>query len=248
MSGAAAGSSSSIERDRPRDRPRPRRRARGRPRDASRHVSRRQQLARDHEPLDLARALADGRELDVAEELLRRVVLDEPVAAVNLHAVLGGAHRDLAGEQLGHRRLERHAPALILQPGRAIGQQPRRFDAGGVVDQLPANRLERADRRAELLPLEGVAARRLVGALGQADGQRGDADAAGVEHLQRLDEPLPFVADQLIGRARGTARGSPRWSRWRASRACLPSCRRAGPACRARRRTPRCPWCPGSCR
>ena len=68
------------------------------------------------------------------------------------------------------------------------------------VGQLGADRRERADRRAELLPLEGVAARRLVGALGEADGQRGDADAAGVEHLQRLDEALALLADQLVGR------------------------------------------------
>ena len=43
---------------------------------------------------------------------------------------------------------------------------------------------------AELAPLERVPARRLVGALRQPDRQRGDADAAGIEHLHRLQEAL----------------------------------------------------------
>ena len=42
------------------------------------------QLPRDDEPLNLARAFADRRELDVAEVFLRRIVLHEAVAAVNL--------------------------------------------------------------------------------------------------------------------------------------------------------------------
>ena len=63
-----------------------------------------------------------------------------------------------------------------------------------------------ADRLAELLPLERVGARGLVGALRQADGERRDADAAGIEHLQRVDEPLPLGAEQLAARARGSSR------------------------------------------
>ena len=47
-----------------------------------------QQLPRDHQALDLAGAFADGAELDVAVELLDRVVLDEAVAAVDLHGLV----------------------------------------------------------------------------------------------------------------------------------------------------------------
>src|SRR5688572_26095170 len=79
-----------------------------------------QQLPGNHEPLHLARTFADGEQLDVAEILFRGIVLHEAVTAVHLHAVLGGAHRDLARVQLRHRGFERHAPALILQPGGAI--------------------------------------------------------------------------------------------------------------------------------
>src|SRR5262245_62464887 len=83
-----------------------------------------QQLAGDHQPLDLAGALADGGELHVAEVLLGRVVLDESVAAEDLDAVLGCADSNLGGIELGHRRLERHLPSLILQPCGAVGEQP----------------------------------------------------------------------------------------------------------------------------
>ncbi len=54
--------------------------------------------------------------------------------------------------------------------------------------------------RPNCLRSKRVVAGRFVGALRQADRQRRDADAAGVEHLQRLDEALPFFADQLGAR------------------------------------------------
>src|SRR6476619_7274897 len=63
-----------------------------------------EQLARNDDPLDLARALADGQELDVAKELFRGIVLDEAVATMDLDAVVGRLHRDLAGEEFRHRR------------------------------------------------------------------------------------------------------------------------------------------------
>src|SRR6266542_4697035 len=49
-----------------------------------------QQVPRDDHPLDLARPLPDRAELHVAVVLLRREVLDEAVAAEDLHAALGG--------------------------------------------------------------------------------------------------------------------------------------------------------------
>src|SRR5262245_39852631 len=56
----------------------------------------REQLTGDHEPLDFARALADGEQLHVPEVLFGWIVFDEAVAAVNLHAVVGHLHRDFA--------------------------------------------------------------------------------------------------------------------------------------------------------
>src|SRR5438093_932352 len=55
-----------------------------------------QQLPRDHQPLHFARAFANRAQLDVAEIFLGRIVLDEAVAAMNLDALLGDAHGDLA--------------------------------------------------------------------------------------------------------------------------------------------------------
>src|SRR5262245_56436308 len=55
-----------------------------------------QQLPCDHQPLHFARSLTDGDELHVAEEFFGGIILDESVAAVNLHAILGHAHGGLA--------------------------------------------------------------------------------------------------------------------------------------------------------
>src|SRR6185295_152863 len=62
---------------------------------------------------------------------------------------------------------------------------------------LPLHGLEARDRLAELPPLLRVGARGFVGALREPDRERGDADAAGVEDLQRVDETLSLLADQL---------------------------------------------------
>src|SRR5579884_2011875 len=56
-----------------------------------------QQVAGDDETLDLAGPFADGAELDVAVELFCGIVLDESVAAVDLHAFVGAADGDFAG-------------------------------------------------------------------------------------------------------------------------------------------------------
>src|SRR6185436_20649685 len=56
---------------------------------SARHSASLEQLTGDHQPLDLAGAFADGADLRVAVVLLGAVVLDEAVAAVNLHPALG---------------------------------------------------------------------------------------------------------------------------------------------------------------
>src|SRR4051812_5531666 len=162
--------------------------------------SSRQELPRDDQPLNLARAFADCGELDVAEEFLGRVVLDEAVAAVNLHAVVGDLDGDLARVELGHRRLQRRARAALLQVGGVIRHQPRRFNLRRRVGQLPLNSLKARDRLAECFTVARVAEGRFVRTLRQSDRQRGDADAAGVEHLHRVDEPLAFLTEQLVAR------------------------------------------------
>src|SRR5262245_39036365 len=98
----------------------------------------RHEMAGDDQSLNLARALADRGQLHVAEELLGRVVLHEAVAAVDLHAVFGGAHGNLARIELGHRGFDAGARPGILERGSPIGQEPRSLDARGVVDQSRA--------------------------------------------------------------------------------------------------------------
>src|SRR6187399_731937 len=121
-----------------------------------------QELARDDQPLNLARPLADRGQLHVAEVFLGRVVLDEAVAAVNLDAVVGDLDRDLAGIQLRHRRLERRLAAELLEIRGVVGQEPRRLDLGRRVGQLPLDRLEAGDRRAEGAAVARIVERRFV--------------------------------------------------------------------------------------
>ncbi len=85
------------------------------------------------------------------------MILDVAPAAHGLNRPLGGAHRDLAGGQFGHRplaALERDTGGR--HPRRAPGQQPGRVDAGGQVGQRERDPLVVDDRGAERLPPVGV--------------------------------------------------------------------------------------------
>src|SRR5579859_6905167 len=62
-----------------------------------------QELTGDDKPLNLGGAFADREELHVTEVLLRRIVLHESVAAVDLDAFLGYADGRFARVQLRHR-------------------------------------------------------------------------------------------------------------------------------------------------
>ena len=117
---------------------------------------------------------------------------------MNLHAVVGDAHRDFAGIELGHRRLERGPRTLLLLIGRAVSEQPRGFDPRCRVGEFPLDGLKGADGPPEGLALAGVAQGRLVSALREPDRQRRNPDAAGVEHLHRVHEALTFFPDQLV--------------------------------------------------
>ena len=73
------------------------------------------------------------------------------------------------------------------------------------VDQLVLDRLELRDGAAELLALFGIAQRGVVSALRHADRERGDGDAAAIEHPQAVDEAF-------AGFARAAARAAARQS------------------------------------
>src|SRR5919204_3178979 len=76
--------------------------------------SRQEDLAGDHEPLDLRRALVDLEQLRVAHELLDRIFLDVAVAAEDLDGVGRHPHRGVGGEALRERRVQGGVAAETL--------------------------------------------------------------------------------------------------------------------------------------
>src|SRR6185312_15027415 len=109
-----------------------------------------QQAARDDEALDLARALVDARDADVARVALDRILARVAVAAVHLDGGVAGAPRRLRRVQLRHRRLARERLAVLLEPRRAHRQQARRLELGGGVGEAELDRLKVGERPAEL--------------------------------------------------------------------------------------------------
>jgi len=86
------------------------------------------------------------QDLRVAHQLLNRVLLDEPVAAVDLDGVGGDLHRGVGGEALGVRGLERVALALVEQHRRVPRRQPREVNLGRHVGDDELDRLVHRDR------------------------------------------------------------------------------------------------------
>src|SRR5258705_13893549 len=109
--------------------------------------------ARDHEPLDLARPLVDLGDLRVAVVALDRELLRVAVAAEDLDRLAGLPACHLRREELrfGARLRVRLAP--VLQPRRAVHEQPRRADLGRPVGELVLDGLELRDRLAECVAL-----------------------------------------------------------------------------------------------
>ena len=80
-----------------------------------------QNLARNDHPLNLTRPFANRAQLYVPIKFLRRIVLDKPVAAEQLHSLIADAHSYLTREQFCHRRFARHLAACVLQHRGALG-------------------------------------------------------------------------------------------------------------------------------
>src|ERR1700727_1386859 len=100
-----------------------------------------QELAADHHPLDLRRALADQQQRRVPVQPLDLVLLGVAVAAMDPQRLLDTEAPGLRREQLRHPRLDIRALARVLQARRSPGQQPRRLDLGSHVGELELNRL-----------------------------------------------------------------------------------------------------------
>src|SRR4029453_19008772 len=141
--------------------------------------------ARDHEALDLARALIDLGDLRVAVVPLDRELLRVAVAAEDLDRLAGGPARRLRGEELGLGALLGVREPLLLAPRGPVDEQARRIDLGRHVRELPLDGLELGDRLAKLLPLEGVVAREGERGLRDPERLRADPDPRAVERRQR---------------------------------------------------------------
>src|SRR5919112_6533047 len=146
---------------------------------------------RDHHLLHLVGALADRENLRVAVEPAYRVLLDVPVAAVDLHRLVGGLDREPPGLQLRLGGDEAEVAPLVLEPRRLVREQPRSLDLGREVRELRLDRLELRDRLAERTPLLRVRERLVERALRHADAHSRHADPASVERLEELVEALP---------------------------------------------------------
>src|SRR5207249_9375101 len=118
-------------------------------------------LSRDHEPLDLARSLADLRELRVAEISLDLVLLDVAVAAVDLDPGVRDSRRDLRREELRLGGGQAVLATLVLQPCGTPDELAGGLDLGRHVRDHERHALERPDLAAELLTLTGVCNRRI---------------------------------------------------------------------------------------
>src|SRR5271170_5131784 len=118
-------------------------------------------LARDYHALNLAGSLADGAELYIAIVLLRRIVLDKAVAAVQLHRLIADAHRHFARVEFRHRRLASHTLARVFEHRGPQCQQSRRIKLGSHVGQLPLHALKFSDGLPELPALLHVSQTRL---------------------------------------------------------------------------------------
>src|ERR1700688_1121310 len=144
-----------------------------------------EELAGNDQLLNFAGALADGTELDVAVILFGGVVLDEAVAAMDLHAFVGDAGRGFAGEELGHAGFAREADIFLIgKPRSLINEQARGLHFRGHVGELELDGLELTDGLAELLALFGVAHRGIECALRHAEAKRRDGDAPAIENLE----------------------------------------------------------------
>ena len=188
------------------------------------------EAAGDQHALHLGRALADLEDLRVAVEPGDRELLHEAVAAEHLGGDAGRGDRGLGRVQLGDRGrlldlLGRAAG--VLERGRLVGEQPRGLDRDGEVGErnaTPCRAPIGAPNVCRSFAYSHATASRQR--LRQPDRQRGDRDAAVVEHREELLEAVPARAEQVRLRHPAVVEGQPVGVARCASRACRRPARR----------------------
>ena len=156
----------------------------------------------DDAALDLGGAAVDRRDQRGADEALHVVLGGVAVAAHHLHALERHPLGDFGDEELHHRGLLGEHPlgVLVGQRRDPAGHQPGRLEVGGEVGEAVLERLEGADRPAELLALLGVGEGVVEGALGDAEHRRGEDQALDVEAGHQLGPALVDLAEHRLGR------------------------------------------------
>ena len=185
-----------------------------------------QDLFGDGLELQVRGALVDLPDLRVAVELLDRVLLDEAVAAEQVHGERRDALCDLRRQDLADRRFGEERLAGVAQARGVVDRQPRRLDLDGRARDLVLDGLELGDRLAELLPLLDVArsSRRARRAPGRSSARR---CRSALRSASRWRPCSPCRSRRARSpAARGSPRGSARTCCSPGCPACLPSCRR----------------------
>ena len=121
------------------------------------------------------------------------------VAAVDLDGFVGDAGGHFAGEKFGDGGVHAEAGAGVLLPGGFADEEAGGVEVGGHIGEHELDGLELRDGMAEREALLGIGAGGFEGALGDAEGLRGDADAAAVERGERDFVAFAFVADAVGG-------------------------------------------------
>src|SRR4051812_34544400 len=168
-------------------------------------------LAGDQQVHDLRRALEDAVDAHVAHDLLhgdgllaaRLQRLGGLVAApaADLHQLVGDLPAQLGGVELGDRRLDADVVALLV--GQAAGDVEHGLQAegaGGEERDLLGDRVVLADRAAPLHALVAPLARDLRRPLADADADRRQRQAAGVQRGQGDLQAVALAPDQVLGR------------------------------------------------
>src|SRR5882672_4266258 len=155
-------------------------------------------VARDHDALDLARALVDARDAGVAVQLLDHVFGGVAHAAVDLHRAVDDPVEGLAREQLDHRRLAREGLARIAHVRGSIDHAFEGENVGRRVGEHELDQLVGRQRLAEGLALLGVADRERVRLARAAEAIGGERESPAVERAERDLEAAADVAEAVV--------------------------------------------------
>ena len=137
----------------------------------------------------------------VAQHALDRMIAQVAIAAVQLQAAIDHREAGIGGKEFGLRGQPRGGGfAFANRDRRAMQQQARGFDLGGVVGNTKLQRLEIGQARAELLAFFHVRDGAVEAELRTAERAGADVQPPAVEPGHGDAEALAFAADKISRR------------------------------------------------